>query len=140
MSKRPYSLTDLPPRYQAQAQQQLGSSQAGQVTKRNARGQPPRGTMNKTETTYATHLETLKRSGSIQDYAFEALKLRLADKTFYTPDFLVLTQDWTVELHEIKGHWEDDARVKIKVAAKQFPWFRFIAIQMKGRQFITEEF
>ena len=32
-------------------------------------------------------------------------------------------------LHEVKGHWEDDARVKIKVAATQHPWFRFLAVK-----------
>ena len=59
----------------------------------------------------------------------EAVKLRLADKTFYTPDFVVIRADGGIELHEVKGHWEDDARVKIKVAATQHPWFRFLAVK-----------
>lgn len=40
----------------------------------------------------------------------------MADKTFYSPDFIVPALD-CIEVHEVKGHWEDDARVKIKVAA-----------------------
>ena len=86
------------------------------------------GRMNKTECAYADYLERLKIGGQISDWKFEALKLRLADKTFYTPDFMVVMPDGTIELREVKGFWEDDARVKIKVAAAQFP-FRFIAVK-----------
>lgn len=92
----------------------------------HARRQP--GTMNKTEAEYAAHLEAEKRAGNIIDYRFEAVKLRLADKTFYTPDFFVVAADGFVEFREVKGFWEDDARVKIKVAAEQHWWARFTAV------------
>lgn len=85
--------------------------------------------INKTELAYQTEiLVPLKLAGQILDFRYEAIKLRLADATFYTPDFLVVYPD-RFEIHEIKGHWEDDARVKFKVAAEQYPWFRFKAIQ-----------
>ena len=86
------------------------------------------GQMNKTESAYAEYLERLKLGGHICDWKYEAVKLRLADKTFYTPDFLVVMPDGLIELREVKGFLEDDARVKIKVAAEQFP-FRFIAVK-----------
>jgi hypothetical protein len=95
--------------------------------------------MNKTEAIYAEYLELRKLAGEIQSYAFEAYKLRLAAKTFYTPDFAVLLADDTLEFHEVKGHWEDDARVKIKVAAEIFP-HRFVAVQRKAGQWKFEEF
>lgn len=95
--------------------------------------------MNKTEQAYAAHLALLQRAGEIREYRFEPLKLRLADKTFYTPDFAVVRAD-CLELHEVKGFWEDDARVKIKVAAAQYPWFRFVAVQRKRQQWVMEEF
>ncbi len=82
------------------------------------------GEMNKLEAEYAARLEGLKLAGEISDYRFECLKLRLADRTFYTPDFMVLRADGVFEVHEVKGHWEDDARVKIKVAAELYP-FKF---------------
>ncbi len=85
--------------------------------------------MNQTEARYAEHLAALERAGKIVGWDYEGLKLRLADKTFYTPDFLVIRASGVVELHEVKGHWEDDARVKIKVAAKQKPWFTFVAVK-----------
>lgn len=95
--------------------------------------------MNGTEKAYAALLELQKRAGAILDYRFESLKLRLADMTFYSPDFLVVKED-CFELHEVKGFWEDDARVKIKVAASLFPWIKFVAVQYRKKQWKTEEF
>lgn len=90
------------------------------------------GEMNKTEALYAAHLERLKQLSIIADFRFECVKLRLADKTFYTPDFMVIKPDGTLEMHEVKGYWEDDARVKIKVAAGEFP-FVFVAVKRNAR-------
>lgn len=84
------------------------------------------GEMNKTEKAYAENLELMRLAGEIAWYAFEPLKLRLAAKTFYAPDFLVMLKDGHLEVHECKGFWEDDARVKIKVAAEMYP-FAFVA-------------
>ena len=84
------------------------------------------GKMNKTEGKYADYLELRKKAGEIIRWVFEPFKLRLADNTFYSPDFMVVTAE-QIEIHEYKGHWEDDARVKIKVAAELFPEFQFIA-------------
>jgi len=90
------------------------------------------GEMNKTEKAYAAHLEVRRRAGEVEWYAFDAVKLRLAANTFYTPDFFVMLADGSLEIHEVKGYWEDDARVKIKVAASLHP-FKFIAVtQRKG--------
>ena len=91
------------------------------------------GVMNKTEAAYAELLQGLKLNGKIQDYKFECVKLKLADKTHYTPDFMVISADGEVEFHEVKGFWRDDARVKIKVAAEIYP-FRFIAVQKRSRK------
>lgn len=95
--------------------------------------------MNKLEMSYAALLRVREIAGEILGFSFEAVKLRLADNTFYTPDFVVYSTDGTVEFHETKGFWEDDARVKIKVAAAQFP-FRFYGIQFKKKEWITEDF
>jgi len=100
----------------------------------------PKTGMNKTEAAYEGHLALRKAAGEVQWFAFEAVKLRLADKTFYTPDFVVMLADDVIELHEVKGYWEDDARVKIKVAASLYP-FQFRAIKAgKGGQWSVEDF
>lgn len=85
--------------------------------------------MNKLEAHYN---QLLTLDPLVLRHTYEGIKLRLARATFYTPDFLVVYAD-RIELHEVKGHWEDDARVKWKTAAEMFPEFRFVAIQkIKG--------
>lgn len=104
-------------------------------TRRFARAQPRHtpGTMNKTEAAYAAELERRKAAGEIQWFAFEAMKLRLAKLTTYTPDFVVQTADDTLECHEVKGFWQDDARAKIKIAAELYP-FRFLAVTQRAKR------
>ena len=97
--------------------------------KHYALGRLPTGAMNKTEAAYERDLKDAQALGDVLWYKFEAVKLRLADNTFYTPDFAVMANDGVLEMHEVKGFWQDDARVKIKVAASLYP-FRFIAVQV----------
>jgi hypothetical protein len=101
------------------------------------------GAMNKTEQGYGQHLELLKRAGEVLWYRFEGVKLRLADNTFYTPDFAVMVSTGQMELHEVKGFWQEDARVKIKVAAEMYP-FRFLAVKVRSKKegggYAVEEF
>jgi hypothetical protein len=104
-----------------------------------ATGMLPLRQMNRTEAAYAITLDMRMRVGEILWYEFEALKLRLADNTFYTPDFFVMLADRSLECHEVKGFWQDDARVKIKVAAEHFP-FRFVAVKKSKQGWETEEF
>jgi len=91
------------------------------------------GAMNKTEQAYADHLELLRHAGQVLWFKFEGLKLRLADNTFYTPDFAVMAADGVMEMHEVKGFWQDDARAKIKIAADLYP-FRFQAIKAASKK------
>jgi hypothetical protein len=98
-----------------------------------ALGRLKTGVMNKTETAYADYLERLKSSGVILWWKFEGLKFRLADNTFYTPDFAVMMADGLIECHEVKGHWMDDARQKIKIAADLYP-FQFIAVKAAAKK------
>ena len=98
-----------------------------------ALGRLKTGSMNKTEAAYDAHLAELQHAGQIKWRKFEGLKLRLADNTFYTPDFAVMAADGVIECHEVKGFWQDDARAKIKVAADLYP-FRFIAVKARAKK------
>ncbi|VUZ24110.1 Uncharacterised protein [uncultured Comamonas sp.] len=98
-----------------------------------ALGRLKTGVMNKTEAAYDAHLAAMQHAGQIQWRKFEGLKLRLADNTFYTPDFAVMAADGVIECHEVKGYWQDDARAKIKVAADLYP-FRFLAVRAKTKK------
>lgn len=100
------------------------------------------GTMNGLETNYARHLATLKSKGEIDAFWFESFKIRLADKCWYTPDFLVLKPDGFLEFHETKGAkaiFYDDAKVKIKVSAESWPFRFFVVYHAKGGVWQLEE-
>jgi hypothetical protein len=92
-----------------------------------------RGVPNKTESLRLRELEVQKVAGEVLDFGFERLKLRLADGAWFTPDIDVVYPDRHVEIEEVKGHWREAAMVRIKVAAEQFPCFKFTALRrVKG--------
>ena len=88
------------------------------------------GQMNSLEAKYSSMLTVMKAAGEVLDYKFESVKLKLADNTFYTPDFFVVYRDH-FEFVETKGFLQDDAGVKFKVAREQYPFFRFRMLQYK---------
>jgi hypothetical protein len=91
------------------------------------------GVQNRTEAEYAALLESRKIAGEIAWYAFEGVTFKLAADTRYTPDFAVMLADGRMEMHEVKGFWRDDAKIKIKVAAEMFP-FRFVALKKRSKK------
>ena len=110
-----------------------------------ALGRLPSGEMNKTEKAYADVLKDRQLNGEIAWWGFEVMKFKLADKCFYSPDFSVMLANGEIEQHEVKGSpriFQDDAKVKIKVAAAQLP-FRFVVCypnaKKDGGGFRTEE-
>ena len=111
-----------------------------------AKGRLKSGEMNKTEAAYAQFLESEKQAGRVAAYWFESLKLKIADgKCWLTPDFLILRPDGSLELHDTKGStavFMDDAKVKMKVAASQYPFPVFVAYprpKKNGGGWILEE-
>jgi hypothetical protein len=90
--------------------------------------------MNRTEAVYAKVLEAQRQNGELKAWKFEPMRLILAPKTTYCPDFMVVDLNDEIELHEVKGFWRDDARVKIKVAATAFPWFRFLVVYKEPKK------
>lgn len=106
----------------AAAAQVLGPKVASQVTRPEYQPvrQRRRG-MNRTEREYAQQLEARRRAGEVLWFEFEGMRLRLADDTFFRPDFPVLTPAG-LEFHEVKGHMREAARVRLNVAAAKFPF------------------
>lgn len=104
-------------------------------TKTFALGRLKQGEMNKTEKAYQRYLDERMVAGEIIWWRFEGIKFRLADNTFYTPDFAVMLPNGEIEIHETKGSLsfiQDDAKVKIKIAADIFPFkFKLIAPMAK---------
>lgn len=102
--------------------------------------------MNKLEGRYEQYLELERRAGLNLGFAFQPEGLRLADKTFYYPDFRVISIDGVVQFHEIKPakqggtyYSTDDALVKIKVAAELHPYTFLVAWPSPGGQWSRKE-
>lgn len=103
--------------------------------------QPPR--MNKTERRYRDEiLEPALRVGLIRKYRFEAINIRLGERTFHRPDFYVVTAEGEIQIHEIKGGFvREDARMKFKTAAAEYSEWRWQMWQWKdGRWAVILEF
>jgi hypothetical protein len=117
------------------------ASQTPLLPQKKRKGHTP-GEMNGLEKRYSLHLETEKALGLIQDWRFEPLKLLLAPKTTFTGDFVVKMPDGSLELRETKGWWEEDARLKIKWAAKDFRWMfsRIVGVKWERGDWQYEEF
>lgn len=101
------------------------------------KGRLPAGTMNNTEAAYAKTLEARKIAGEILWFAFEAITLKIAsNQCRYTPDFAVMLADGSIEFHEVKGSmaiFQDDAKVKAKVASDTFP-ARFVVVTPRPKK------
>lgn len=89
---------------------------------------------NKTESAYADYLHLLaqmppllRNDQHVVWYAFEAIKIRIGLKCWFTPDYLVQYLDGHMELHDCKGtkggkyRAEDDAIVKARSVSAHFP-------------------
>jgi hypothetical protein len=100
------------------------------MAKMPMKGEPD---MNRTEASYAAILFARKAIGEVKDYWYESVTVKLADGVRYTPDFAVLLADGTLELHEVKGGFiRDDARIKLRVAARHTP-FTYVLAQYKNK-------
>ena len=98
-----------------------------------ALGRLKAGERNSTEAKYEEQLKAELAAGHILWYDFEAVTLKLADGLRYTPDFVVMHKDGVLEMREVKGYWQDDAKAKIKMAARLFP-FRFMAVYKQTKK------
>ena len=115
------------------------------MTKITAKPIIPKPKMNSIEREYAYMLTEAANDRMIVGWIFEPMALKLAEKTTYTPDFLVVHED-RFQIVEVKARgkakivtspttgkkykkqWtskREDAIVKVKVAATMFPWFEW---------------
>lgn len=121
------------------------------TTTKAARQHAPRvaGQMNKTEARYANELEIRRRVGEIASYYYEPLKLKLASRASYRPDFRVALPDGCVEYHEVKGarrtktgrvrpNVTPTAMVKIRVAAALYRDVAFYLVWPADKSFERE--
>lgn len=93
----------------------------------------PGASLNKTE---AEYLGMLQRDANNVTIMPQAVKLAVGipgKRCWYTPDFLVVTAEGIIEMHEVKGPYEHDDSRRARLAAQaQFPFFRWVFGQKKG--------
>lgn len=59
----------------------------------------------------------------------QAWTFKLAHDCRYTPDAVVVENDGTITLYDVKGFEREDAVLKMRVAAERFKWLRFRMIE-----------
>jgi hypothetical protein len=94
----------------------------------------------KWESQYAAQVLDLEmRTKVISWWDYEGMRFRLADGTYYTPDFVVMTTPGHLVAREVKGFWRESARVRVKVCARCFPWLRIDVISKHEGRWVTME-
>lgn len=156
------TIADLPPKMRAEVERQLGGGKplglakgrtvaAVQVElapdpsekpKKRLRQSSAR-KLNKLEAEFGAWLR-LRRPGV--SFHEQSVRLELANGCTYTPDFLVADDvpfapiGLAVEAYEVKGkHAWDDAIVKLKVAARAYPWIAFYLAHKSNFMWVLEE-
>lgn len=82
---------------------------------------PARRGMNGTETRYAQYLELRRINEEVAWWGYCVWRFRLADGAWYTPDFMVMLADGTLEIHETKGGFiREAAAVRLKVTSEAY--------------------
>lgn len=131
----------LPARYQDQVAAQLGTPKKAEalftkpakpMLKQDRTG------LNKTETAFLAYLKENFTDASTHITA-QGLTLKLANGVRYTPDFIVVYGKGEITAYETKGFMRDDAGVKIKVAAQQWPWITFYLVTRRKKEWQIEK-
>lgn len=85
--------------------------------------------LNKTERAYLWHLRKL----NVPTLRIQAVTLKLAHDCRLTVDFTYVNADGRMMFVDVKGFQREDALIKMKVAARQFPEFVFVIVKrVKG--------
>lgn len=85
--------------------------------------------LNKTEAAWLAEL----RIRNPKFLGIQAMTFKLGDDCRYTPDFIEISQEDKFIAWEVKGFMRDDALVKLKVAARMFPFLDFYVVKrIKG--------
>lgn len=85
--------------------------------------------LNKTERRFLDYL----RSQNYRIVHIQSITLKIGDDCRYTPDFISITPFSAQIAWEVKGFFRDDAKVKLKVAARMYPWIVFKLVRWDSK-------
>lgn len=95
----------------------------------------------KAEERYALMLQEQWCAGEIEGWLYEPIRLELADRVRYTPDFFVFPRGEKPQVVEVKGPYiREPGRIKMRVAAREFAWLGdwYLAQEIKGAWTVTK--
>lgn len=114
---------------------------SGGVQRWQALGRLPAGELNRTEKAFAAYLQERQAAGAIIWWKSHPFNVRLAENTFYRPDFLCLLADMSLVIYEVKGSYTSDkGQMKIKLCVEALPVFKVIKASRKNGVWNFEEF
>ena len=133
-------LTDLPRHMQDQVSAQLHAAPAAPASSIKvaikAKPSADESKLNKLESAW---LAVLRADITLAWVGVHALTFKIGDDCRYTPDFIALNLDGELIAYETKGFMREDARVKLKVAARMFPFVGFVLVERKAGAWICTE-
>ena len=137
-------LSDLPASFQNQALSQLAKQVEPEPVQpdtsiKTAFSIAPSTDEDKLNKTESAYLDELRSNDQYIAVHIQAITLKLGDDCRYTPDFLTIDRNGKCKCHETKGFWRDDARVKIKCAARMYRWIEFVAVTKQKSDWIYEQ-
>lgn len=91
--------------------------------------------LNKTEAAYLKYLREL----NMKWIGIQNITLKLANDTRLTPDFSFIQNSGRFVFVDVKGFQREDALIKMKVAARQFPMFDFLIVKKAGTGWDTRK-
>ena len=107
--------------HKAQLTQDLDTAQRMTITKSTDEEK-----LNKTEKAYLAYLRG--PGNDLTWIGIQNITFKLAHDTRFTPDFTVIDQG-NMRCIDVKGFQREDALIKIKVAARLFPFTKFIIVK-----------
>lgn len=92
--------------------------------------------LNKTERRY---LATLRANPNVKWIGIQSLTFKLGDDLRFTPDFCYLLDGKLICVDTKGGFIREDSAIKIKVAARMFPWAEFVVEQWSGGVWLSKK-
>lgn len=76
---------------------------------------------------YGEFLAVRRCAGDVLWFRAQPIELRLADETYYGPNFAVMVASGHLEMHHVVDAAKNESLTTVKIAAEQFP-FRFVVV------------
>lgn len=92
------------------------------------------------EAVYYEKLQMDVIHGVIKMFVYHPFNLLLDAGVKYTPDFLIVQNDGTQIIDEVKGFWRQKDLIRFKLAVATFPCWQFRVVKLSGRVWEYEDY